>query len=124
MVGYHYTNLHVFHSADTLVHTIFDLTLHFPKSEIFNTTSQIRRAALSVVLNIVEGNAKRFSSTKEFLRFLYIAYGSLMEVEYLLDFSLKRKFLSTEQFEHAKKTHTLCSKELWLLCRYQEQRKF
>jgi phosphopentomutase len=52
-------NLIVFQKADELVFQIYKITESFPKNEMFGLTSQIRRAALSVPTNIVEGYARR-----------------------------------------------------------------
>jgi four helix bundle protein len=64
---------------------MYKLTEGFPRSEIFGLTSQIRRAALSIPTNIVEGYARK--SKKELIQFINIALGSLAETEYLYDFS-------------------------------------
>ncbi len=57
----------------------YKLTEHFPKSEIFGLTNQMRRAAVSIPSNIAEGAARQ--SNKEFVQFLYIALGSNAELE-------------------------------------------
>jgi len=80
-----YKDLIVFQKADELAFQIYRLTESFPKSEMYGMTSQIRRAALSVPTNIVEGYARK--SKKELAQFINIALGSLAETEYLLDFS-------------------------------------
>ena len=59
---------------------IYDVTRKFPKSEIYGLVSQMRRAAVSVPSNIVEGCARE--SQAEYLRFLEIAFGSLRELDY------------------------------------------
>ena len=74
-----YRDLQVWQKARILVADIYRLTQSFPRDEQYGFTSQLRRAIVSVPSNIAEGGSKR--STKEFLRFLNIAYGSLSEVE-------------------------------------------
>lgn len=83
--------------CDEYVHAICDATDQFPKSEVFGTTSQLRRAALLVPLNYIEGYARgRDSYVKSFVE---IAYGSLKESEYLIDFSHKRKYLNAAEYD-------------------------
>ncbi len=92
-----YKNLLVWKFADELVNLIYDLTINFPKEELYCLTSQLRRVALSVPANIIEGYAR--NNKNEFRRFLSIALGSLSEVEYYLDFSYRRKYLTQSQYD-------------------------
>ncbi|HWQ34038.1 MAG TPA: four helix bundle protein [Blastocatellia bacterium] len=72
----------------------YQVTRPFPREELFGMTSQIRRAAVSVPANVAEGYGRE--STKEYLRFLKIAQGSLKETETHLILSM-RVGLCTEE---------------------------
>ncbi|MEA3306771.1 MAG: four helix bundle protein [Elusimicrobiota bacterium] len=92
-----YKKLIVWQKADDLAYQVYIETKTFPKHEIYGIVSQIRRAALSVPTNIVEGSGRQ--GKKELKQFVNIALGSLAETEYLLDFCLKLKYLSFEKHE-------------------------
>lgn len=82
---------------DEFVHGVYDLTVHFPKDEMYGVTSQLRRSSLSVVLNYIEGYARKQHNVMR--NFLEISYGSLKESRYLLYFSYKRKYCINKDFE-------------------------
>lgn len=73
-------NLEVFKESHKFVLLIYTITRRFPSDEKFALTSQLRRAAASIVANIVEGNARGHS--REFVQFIFQAIGSLEEVKY------------------------------------------
>ncbi len=62
-----------------LVTNVYNLIKTFPKEEIYGLSGQLRRAIVSVPSNIAEGQGR--DSVKEFIHYLSISYGSLMEVE-------------------------------------------
>ncbi len=68
----------------------------FPNEEVYEITSQIRRAAVSIANNIVEGSARY--SDKEFMRFLDIAYASSIEVENMHYICLDLGFINNDEF--------------------------
>jgi len=74
-----YRDLDVWNVAMDLAASCYKATREFPREEMFGLTSQIRRAASSIPANIAEGYGR--NSTREFLRHLSIARGSLMELE-------------------------------------------
>lgn len=92
-----YKKLIVLNEASELVDLVYRYTRDFPKNEEYGLTSQLRRAALSVPLNIVEGQASL--SKKEFASFLNIANRSLVETEYLLETALRLGYLTAERFK-------------------------
>ena len=75
----HYRELIVWQKAMDLVEAVYRATNDFPKTEIYGLTSQIRRATISVPSNIAEGQGRK--TTRDFLHFLSVARGLLMEVE-------------------------------------------
>ena len=87
--------LEVFSLADALVLRIYEATRRFPEDERYGLTSQLRRAAVSIGTNIVEGAAR--PSTAEFLRFLAIAYGSASELEYELSVAVRLGYLEERE---------------------------
>ncbi|HSW88621.1 MAG TPA: four helix bundle protein [Candidatus Saccharimonadales bacterium] len=93
--GYH--KLIVWQRAREFTLLIYKYTENFPTSEKFGLTSQIRRATVSVALNIVEGYRRK--TTKDYLHFLNISNGSLAEVEAALEISLDLDFLNQTTYE-------------------------
>lgn len=113
-----YKNLIAWQKSDELAHQIYFVTQTFPKTEIFGLTSQLRRAALSVPANIVEGYAR--DNKNEFRRFLTIALGSLAEVEYFLDFSNKQKLIKQTDYSSILELKEECGRIMWSLYRSQK----
>ena len=83
--------LRAFELADELVIMIYRATKRFPKEEVYGLRSQIRRAAVSVPSNIVEGCARE--SQAEYFRFLEIAFGSLRELHYQFSFARRLGYI-------------------------------
>jgi len=84
---------------DDYVHLIYKVTRKFPKDEYYGARSQIRRAALSIVLNYIEGYARQ--REKVLRNFLQTSYGSLKESRYLISFSLKEDWITSEECSEA-----------------------
>jgi len=76
--------------AVELVREVYDLTTGFPAQERFGLTSQMRRAAVSIPSNIAEGAAR--GTTKEYVRFLSVARGSIAELETQLRIAIQLGF--------------------------------
>lgn len=74
-----FTDLIVWQEAHKLVLFIYNVTLKFPKHELFGLISQMRRSAVSITSNIAEGYSRR--SYKEKLQFYYISASSLTELQ-------------------------------------------
>lgn len=89
--------LEVWKLADDFALQVYQSTKDFPREEIFGIISQLRRAALSVPTNIVEGYSRR--GDKELAHFLDIAIGSLEESKYLLHFPTRLGYLPKSDYE-------------------------
>jgi four helix bundle protein len=102
--------LNVFSQADALVLELYAETAAFPSDERFGLRTQVRRAAVSVPANIVEGCARRKEG--EYLQFVNIATGSAAETLYLLDLSTRLGFLKTEAYRRLEPKYTMLIKGL------------
>ena len=89
-------DLKIWTESMNMVTDIYKSTLSFPKEEIYGLTSQIRRSAVSIPSNIAEGAARK--SEKEFKQFLYIALGSLSELETQLLIACNIGYLNEETY--------------------------
>jgi four helix bundle protein len=90
-----YRRLRVWQQAHEFVLLIYKVTKRFPREEIFGLTSQVRRATVSVAANIVEGQSRR--SKNEFIQFLRVANGSLVEVEYYIGLSKDLEYITDNE---------------------------
>ena len=105
--------LHAFALADELVVVAYHATKSFPGEERFGLQSQIRRGAVSVVANLVEGCARR--SQRDYLHFVGIAIGSASEVRYLLGLAVRLGFTRAADGERLKLGYTRVIKALQAL---------
>ena len=96
---------------DDYVNLVYEITKNFPKQEIYGSISQFRRSSLSVILNYIEGYARQKSLIR--LNFLEISYGSLMESDYLLEFSKKQSFMPDNDYNKCKKYTKEIGAMLW-----------
>jgi len=85
--------LDVWKKSIALTKKIYEWTNHFPKTEIYGLTAQMRRAAISIPANIAEGAARQ--TKREFIQFLHMAQGSLSELDTLLEISKELGYVQT-----------------------------
>jgi four helix bundle protein len=91
--------LRVFNLADDLVLEVYKATKGFPVEERYGIQSQLRRAALSTAVNIVEGSARR--TTKEYAMFINVATGSAAESAYLFDVAIRLGYLNATDHQRS-----------------------
>lgn len=96
---------------DEYAHLVYKITKNFPKDELYGVVSQLRRAALSVILNYIEGFARQKKAVKQ--NFWEISYVSLKESKYLLHFALVEKYLSQKEYQEAMKLAEEIGAMLW-----------
>jgi len=97
MKGQKFRKLKVWEKAIDFTEEIYKITNSFPKEELYGLTSQIRRASISIPLNISEGSG--CDSQKEFIRFLDIALRSTYEIMTGLEIAKRLKYLEEEKYK-------------------------
>ena len=103
--------LEVWKLADDFAFKIYQVSRNFPKEEIYGIISQVRRAALSIPTNIVEGYSRK--GDKELSHFINISLGSLAETKYLIYFSHRLGYLSDNEYNETKQRHEKLGNKLW-----------
>ena len=106
-----YQDLQVYVKSYAAALAVYEMAKGYPKEERYAMTDQIRRAALSIPLNIAEGYGKR-SSQAEFRRFLLMAIGSSDEVNVLLDFAKDLGYICESEYSEKKKKYEEVGKML------------
>jgi four helix bundle protein len=105
-----YTNLDVWIESRKLTNLVYDSTKKYPKEEIFGLQNQIRRCAVSIPSNIAEGCGR--NTNKETIHFLFIARGSLYELETQLYLSSDQKYVNETEYTVILNQIILCKKLL------------
>lgn len=105
--------LKVFELADEMTVEVYRLTEGFPREEVFGLTSQMRRAAVSVAANIVEGSSR--PSQTDYVRFLVMAKGSLQELGYYLHLSKRLGYVAQATFDSLYSQYDECARRLQAL---------
>lgn len=89
-----HTHLDIFSASRDLVLRLYKITRNFPPEEKYTLTQQIRRAAVSVHLNIAEGCSRRSAAERK--RFFEISRGSLIEIDTALDIAIELDYTEQE----------------------------
>ena len=90
-----HVKLRAFQLADELAMAVYSQTGGFPKDERFGLTAQLRRGAVSIASNIVEGCAR--SSEADYVHYLGIAYGAARELDYQISLARRLGYWSEDQ---------------------------
>ena len=90
----YYKDLKIWQKGISLVKDVYGITNKMPREEGYGLTNQIRRSAVSIPSNIAEGQARQHA--KEFKQFLYVALGSLAELETQLVIAEQLKYIRRE----------------------------
>ena len=99
-----HTKLKAFQLADDLATHVYRATVAFPRHEQFGLTTQMRKAAVSIPSNIVEGSAR--DTQGDYLRFLDISYGSACELQYQISLAHRLGYLKKAPHDTL---HSKCS---------------
>ena len=109
-----YKELQVYQRGYAAAKSVYRMTEGYPKEERYGITDQMRRASVSIALNVAEGYAKK-ESQQEFKRFLMMAMGSANEMSVLLDFSRDFGYIDAQTHEKANREYDEISRMLNVL---------
>jgi four helix bundle protein len=119
MHTYSFETLEVWKTSKEYVKLIYVCIKKFPVEERYGLTSQLTRAAISVTCNIAEGNSK--NSLKERVRYIDIAYGSLMETLSLIIISYELNYINEGEYQNLRQLVDAISNKLNGLKKYIEK---
>ena len=105
-----FKELKIWQESHKLTLEIYKLTDSFPKSELYEISSQIQRASSSVPANIVEGYNRK--GDKEFIQYLYQSRGSLSETEYFIILATDLKYINQSKSDELLARYEVLSKML------------
>jgi four helix bundle protein len=114
-------DLKVWQDSRKLVKDIYALTSKFPKDEMYSITAQIKRAAISIPSNIAEGAAR--DSNKEYIHFLFIALGSIAELDTQLIIANDLNFIGEKDFNNIIEKLDNIGKMLSGLIKYRQSKR-
>ncbi|MCK5085493.1 four helix bundle protein [Candidatus Parcubacteria bacterium] len=117
-----FTDLEAWKESHKLVLMVYRITKDFPKEEMFALTSQLRRAAISIVSNIAEGFSRQ--GTKEKIQFYYISKSSNTEVQSQLLISKDLRYLTEENFSSIAEQSIKVNKLISGLIKYCKNTKY
>jgi four helix bundle protein len=109
-----YKNLDVYQRAYQQVKEVHRISQEFPKLEKHEIGSQLRRAALSIVLNIAEGYGRK-DSAGEFQHFLRMAMGSCNEVRVLIELSRDLGYINEAKYQELEEAYEIIGRQLYRL---------
>ncbi len=105
-----YKELEVWKCSRELVKEVYQISASFPKEELYGLTNQVRRSSVSIPSNIAEGLGRQ--SNKETIHFLFIARGSMYELETQLYLAFDLIYLTKEELDKVTEQITTCKKLL------------
>ena len=109
-----FSRLRAWRACHELAIAVYQVTRRFPADERYGLTSQLRRAAVSSAANLAEGSARH--GKKEFRRFTQIAFGSLVEVAYLIELAKNLGHIPAENAAALHQTREQAARQTWRLC--------
>ena len=109
-----YKDLEVYKKSYKTALELHQMTLEFPKHELYELGNQMRRAAMSIPLNIAEGYGRK-SSNNEFKQFLRIALGSCNEVMVLLEMIKDLGYMEETKYREVNEQYDHLSRQLYRL---------